>query len=64
MDEKQEPITAEERDRVRQEFVDGYPTEKTVAEFLEAHKRGGKEAIKALLERRHAARLGETEEPT
>lgn len=56
-------ITPAYRDRVASEYADGYPTKETVAEFLEAHQNGGKDAIKALLEKRRAA-LKQTDQST
>lgn len=61
--EKAQEITPAYRDRVASEYADGYPTKETMAEFLEAHQRGGKDAIKALLEKRRAA-LTQLQEPT
>ena len=48
--DKDQEITPEYRKRVAGEHADGYPTKETIAEFLEAHKNGGKGAIKALLQ--------------
>lgn len=52
--EKPQEVTPEYRERVVSEYADGYPTRETLAEFLEAHKKGG-DAITALLRKREAA---------
>ena len=51
--EESQEVTPEYRDRVVREHAEGYPTLETMAEFLEAHKKGG-DALKALLRKREA----------
>ena len=53
--ENRDEITTAFRDRAAREYAEGYTTDETLAEFLEAHQKGGKDAIKALLEKRRAA---------
>lgn len=54
---------AAEKNRVRKEFEDGYPTRETIAEFLDAANSGAEGAIKGLLKKRRAMRLNQTGEP-
>jgi len=60
--DKPQEITPADTDRIMREYVDGYPTTETLGEFWEAHKNGGQDAIRALLEKRRAARLKQTPE--